>query len=214
MVVEVPSREPAMAAVLSAIRARPIFGMWPSLRISPARFATPIRVPELSNRSTNRKAKITLIRPISRAPLISSCRKVGAREGGIDIMPPKAVTPSRIETTVTARMPISTAPRTFMDSRATIRKKPKVARIGAGCERSPRPTRVAWLSTTMPALCRAISARNRPIPAAIAERSGSGMLLTIHSRMRKIDSRKKHTAEMNTAPRATCQVWPMCRTTV
>ncbi|MCY1455205.1 hypothetical protein D9M71_723220 [compost metagenome] len=124
------------------------------------------------------------------------------------------MTPRAIEATVTARMPISTAPRTFMASSATIRKKPRVARIGAGFLRSPRPTRVAWLSTTMPALCRAISARNRPIPAAIAERSGNGMLLTIHSRMRKIDSRKKHTAEMNTAPNATCQVWPMCRTTV
>ncbi|MNU01110.1 hypothetical protein D3C72_2444190 [compost metagenome] len=63
-------------------------------------------------------------------------------------------------------------------------------------------------------MCRAISARNRPIPAAMAERSGNGMLLTIHSRMRKIDSRKNNTAEMNTAPRATCQVWPICRTTV
>ncbi|MCY1466580.1 hypothetical protein D9M71_849270 [compost metagenome] len=63
-------------------------------------------------------------------------------------------------------------------------------------------------------MCRAISARNRPIPAAIAERSGSGMLFTIHSRMRKIDSRKNITADRNTAPSATCQVWPMCSTTV
>ncbi|MNJ04011.1 hypothetical protein D3C73_1645810 [compost metagenome] len=66
----------------------------------------------------------------------------------------------------------------------------------------------------MPALCRAMSARNRPMPAAMAERSGSGMLFTIHSRMRKIDSRKNITAERNTAPNATCQVCPMCRTTV
>lgn len=73
---------------------------------------------------------------------------------------------------------------------------------------------VAWLLTTISALCRAISARNRPIPAAIAERSGRGMLLMIHSRILKIDSRKNNTAEMNTAPSATCQVWPMCRTTV
>ena len=42
--------------------------------------------------------------------------------------------------------------------------------------------------------------------ALMAERSGSGMLLMIHSRMRKIDSRKKHTAEMNTAPSATCWI--------
>ncbi|MNN53778.1 hypothetical protein D3C81_1685580 [compost metagenome] len=176
--------------------------------------ATPIRVPELSNRSTNRKAKITLTRPMSSAPLMSSCRKVGARDGGIDITPPNGVKPITIETMVTTRMPISTAPRTARASSATIRAKPRVARIGAGCFRSPRPTMVAGLLTTIPALCRAISARNRPMPAAMAERSGNGMLLMIHSRMRKIDSRKKHTAEMNTAPSATCQVWPMCRTTV
>ncbi len=76
------------------------------------------------------------------------------------------------------------------------------------------PMMVAGLLTTMPALCRAISARNRPIPAAMAERRGRGMLLMIHSRMRKIDRMKNITAEMNTAPSATCQLWPMCSTTV
>ncbi|CAH0292518.1 hypothetical protein SRABI66_04307 [Stenotrophomonas lactitubi] len=203
-----------MAAVLSAISARPIFGIWPSLPIRPARLATPIRVPELSNRSTNRKAKITLTRPMSSAPLISSCRKVGARDGGTEVTPMNGVKPRTMEATVTARMPISTAPRTARASSATISTKPRVARIGAGCFRSPRPTMVAGLLTTIPALCRAISARNRPMPAAIAERRGRGMALMIHSRMRKIDSRKNSTAEMNTAPSATCQVWPMCRTTV
>ena len=203
-----------MAAVLSAISARPIFGMWPSLPISPARLATPIRVPELSNRSTKRKAKITLTRPMSSAPLMSSWRKVGASDGGIETTPPNWVTPSRMAMAVTTRIPISTAPVTLRASRATIRMKPRVARIGAGLVRSPMPIRVAGLSTTMPAFCRAISARNRPIPAAIAERSGRGMLLMIHSRMRKIDSRKNMVAEMNTAPSATCQLWPMCSTTV
>ncbi|MNO79378.1 hypothetical protein D3C76_705440 [compost metagenome] len=52
------------------------------------------------------------------------------------------------------------------------------------------------------------------MPAAIAERSSRGMLLMIHSRMRKIEIRKNMHAERNTAPSATCQVWPMCRTTV
>ncbi|MNN65201.1 hypothetical protein D3C81_1806830 [compost metagenome] len=157
---------------------------------------------------------MTLTRPTSSAPAMSNCRKVGASDGGMDTMPANGVTPIAIDAMVTARMPISTAPRTFNDSRPTIRKKPRVARIGAGCLRSPRPTRVAGLSTTIPALCSAISARNKPIPAAMAERSGSGMLFTIHSRIRKIDNRKNITADRNTAPSATCQVWPMCRTTV
>ncbi|MDT4841587.1 hypothetical protein FQZ97_754470 [compost metagenome] len=73
---------------------------------------------------------------------------------------------------------------------------------------------VTGWAATMPAFCRAISARNRPMPAAIAERRASGMLLMIHSRMRKIDRMKNITAERNTAPSATCQLWPMCSTTV
>ncbi len=75
---------------------------------------------------------MTLTRPTSSAPAMSSCRKVGASEGGMDTMPPKGVTPMAMAATVTARMPINTAPRTFNASRPTIRKKPSVARIGAG----------------------------------------------------------------------------------
>ena len=52
------------------------------------------------------------------------------------------------------------------------------------------------------------------MPALMAERSGSGMLLMIHSRMRNTDRTKNSVAEINTAPRATCQLWPRCRTTV
>jgi hypothetical protein len=79
---------------------------------------------------------------------------------------------------------------------------------------SPRVTRVAGWSMTMPAFFRAMIARNRPIPAAMPARRARGMLLMIHSRILKIDSRKKITPERNTAPRATCQVWPMVSTTV
>ena len=63
---------------------------------------------------------------------MSSCRKVGASEGGIDITPPNSVTPIAMEAMVTARMPINTAPRTFRASRATIRAKPSEARMTFG----------------------------------------------------------------------------------
>ncbi|MNN66142.1 hypothetical protein D3C81_1816990 [compost metagenome] len=146
--------------------------------------------------------------------MISSCRKVGASDGGADTTPPNWVMPRPMAAKVMARMPIITAPVMRRASRPTIRKKPRMARIGSGLVRSPRPTRVAGLATTMAASFSAISARNRPMPAAIAERSSRGMLLMIHSRMRKIEIRKNMHAERNTAPSATCQVWPMCRTTV
>ena len=57
--------------------------------------------------------------------------------------------------------------------------------------RSPRPTRVAGLSTTMPAFFRAISARKKPMPAEMPKRRDMGMLLMIHSRIRNRLSRKK-----------------------
>ncbi|MCY1541931.1 hypothetical protein D9M68_776480 [compost metagenome] len=52
------------------------------------------------------------------------------------------------------------------------------------------------------------------MPAAMPARRAMGMLLMIHSRILKSDKAKKITPERNTAPSATCQVWPMVRTTV
>ena len=52
------------------------------------------------------------------------------------------------------------------------------------------------------------------MPAAIAERSAMGMLLMIHSRILKMLSRKNMKPEINTAPSATSQLYPMEPTTV
>ena len=55
VVVEVPSTAPAEVAIASANSAPLIFGSLPSLSNISALFATPIRVPSVSNISTNRK---------------------------------------------------------------------------------------------------------------------------------------------------------------
>ena len=70
----------------------------------------------------------------------------------------------------------------------------------------PWVTRVAGWATTMPAFLSAISARNRPMPAAIAILSDIGMALTIHSRIGSTLMMKKMTPEMKTQPSATCQL--------
>ena len=66
VVVEVPSTAPAEVAMASLSRAGLMPGSLPSSSSMPALVATPIRVPRVSNRSTNRKENTTttkLIRP-------------------------------------------------------------------------------------------------------------------------------------------------------
>ena len=59
VVVEVPSTAPAQVAMESAIKAPLMRGSLPSSSSMSALDATPIRVPRVSNRSTNRKENMT-----------------------------------------------------------------------------------------------------------------------------------------------------------
>ena len=79
--VEVPSTAPAVVATESAKRAPLIFGRRPSLSSISALEATPIRVPKVSNKSTNMKV-ITIVTKFRVAMALKSiCMKVGARLG-------------------------------------------------------------------------------------------------------------------------------------
>ncbi len=71
----------------------------------PARWETPTNVPAVSKRSTNRKAKITDMSVTSRAPAISSCRKVGAGFGGAETMPWNSLSPKTMLSTVVPKIP-------------------------------------------------------------------------------------------------------------
>ncbi len=82
---DVPNSVPVMVAVESANRALPILGTLPSSPSSPAFLVTPMSVPEVSNISTNKKAKITLIMLTSSALIISSFSQVGSSDGGMAI---------------------------------------------------------------------------------------------------------------------------------
>ncbi len=104
-----------------------------------------------------------------------------------------------------ARMPIRMAPRTFIAPRAAMMKKPRMAnRVGAWV-RSPKPTLVAGLATTMPAEPRAMMPRNSPMPAAMADLKEAGMPATSHSRAPVTVRMTNTTPEMKTAPSACCQ---------
>ena len=74
-------------------------------------------------------------------------------------------------------------------------------------------TRVAGLATIMPAPLSAISARKRPIPAAIDIFSDIGKAFTKASRTLNKLKTIKIMPDTNTAPNATCQGTPMPLTT-
>src|SRR5262245_63154711 len=76
--------EPNMAAKLSAMSACFMRGRLPFASRRPARWATPIRVPALSNTSMIRKLKITMRKVSSKVREKSSWKSVGDSEGGID----------------------------------------------------------------------------------------------------------------------------------
>ena len=81
VVVEVPSTAPAVVAMASASSAPLIFV---SLPFSSSIFAldeTPIRVPMVSNISTNKNAKITTRNSREKIPENSSLAKIGDRLG-------------------------------------------------------------------------------------------------------------------------------------
>ena len=62
VVVEVPSNAPTLVATASAINAPLIFGSLPFLSSMSALEATPIKVPRVSNISTNRNASSTTMK--------------------------------------------------------------------------------------------------------------------------------------------------------
>ncbi|CRX23509.1 Uncharacterised protein [Klebsiella pneumoniae] len=197
---------PNTLEALSAFIAFDRFSMRPSSFTRCARWATPMRVPAVSNMCTKRKARITLIMVTLNAPAMSIARKVGARLGGAENTPPYCTRPRAQPTRVTLRMLMRMPPNTRRYSSTAIIRKHSAASSGPGEVRWPSLIRVAGLATTMPAVFRPIRPRNRPTPAPMANLRLRGMLLSSHSRTREKVSSMNITPEMNTAPRAICQL--------
>ena len=92
---------------------------------------------------------------------------------------------------------------------AAVTNRPMMASHAVGLRRSPRPTRVASLLTTIPALRKPRNARNAPIPAVMANFRLSGIARTMARRAPITLRTTNSTPEMNTAPRrsATDNPW-------
>ena len=99
--VEVPRTAPTVVANASANSAPLILGSLPSLSRKPAFVDTPISVPSVSNRSTNRNAKITTIKSKMEIPEKLSLPAMGAMLGGAEIRPVgiREYTPASTSTT-------------------------------------------------------------------------------------------------------------------
>ena len=79
--VEVPIAAPAVVPRASARSAPLILGSFPLSSNKSAFAATPIRVPSVSNKSTNKNAHIIITKSIEKTLLKSIANKVGARLG-------------------------------------------------------------------------------------------------------------------------------------
>ena len=213
MVVEVPNIAPAMVAELSALSARPKRGMFPFSSARPAFCVTATRVPDVSNKSTNKNAKITLSIESSKAAAKSNCIKVGKIEGGAAIIPWYSTKPKPSEIAVTDKILINTPLLKSRYNNAAIIKKLNIASNGPADVMSPSCTNVAGLATIMPEFLRAIRAKNAPMPVAMARFNTNGMAFIIHSLTLNKLNNKNIQPDINTAPNAASQVYPIPNTT-
>jgi hypothetical protein len=212
VVEEVPNTAPMAVALESDSSARRRRGRCPSSLSMPARLATPTRVPAVSNTSTRSSVRITVTMDRSKAARISSSRNV-LIDGGAETRPWKSAAPVAQPRAVTASMPITTAPTVRRAESAAMSTNPSSMKIAGVAVRSPRPTMVASLATITPLPDRAMMPRKKPMPAEMPSFRERGMALISHSRIGSTDSAMKISPEMNTAPRALCQLWPRPSTT-
>ena len=104
-------------------------GTLPSEVRMPALVETPIRVPTVSNISTNRKVIRTISMSREKIRANSNWKKIGPREGGAEKSrkPSRLVTPRGMLTIVEARIPQSRAPLTLKASMTPVMTRPIMA---------------------------------------------------------------------------------------
>ncbi len=205
--VDVPSIAPTVVPTASAKRACLQLGIVSVSFNQPAFVAQPIRVPTVSNISTNKKVNITMRKSAKCAPTSAKLNfiNVGARLGGIEANPPNCVTPIGIPMIVVTIIPIRMFPFTLYATRTAVMTRPIRARIAVLLEMF-KPTRVDPLSTMIPAFWRPMNATNIPIPTLIAFLRLAGIELTIASRTLNAVRRIKIIPSQKIAVKANCQL--------
>lgn len=100
--------------------------------------------------------------------------------------------------TVTASTPSMMAPGIFRTASPEISRKPAAASQACGFERSPSLTSVTGSSATIPAFWSAISARKRPMPAAMPSFRLIG-IASISPQRRERECEEQHAGEEHEA---------------
>ena len=103
-------------------------------------------------------------------------------------------------------IPIIIAPGIWRIYREAMIKNPANANNDDFEPTSPKPTKVAWLATIIPEFCKAIIARNKPIPTEIAYLSERGILLIIHLRVLNTLNNTNKIPDQKIHPKAICQL--------
>lgn len=122
--------------------------------------------------------------------------------------------PVAYPTIVVANMPNKMPPGTFIAKSTTVKMIPATARRTMGLVKSLRVTKVASLSTIMPALFKPIKAMKRPIPLGIAFFKFDGMDFNIASLTLKKEKIINKIPSKNTAVKATSTLYFIVITTV
>ena len=114
---------------------------------------------------------------------------------------------------VVAKILKTIAPGTLSLSRPIIKIKVRRANNTGADFKSPKPTKVAGLSTTIPAFFKPIIAKNNPIPAPIQNFNDLGMALIRYALNGEMLIIKNKIPEHKTAANACCHVKPIPNTT-
>ena len=125
-------------------------------------------------------------------------------EGGVSTMPVNEVMPIGIPNKAVARIPMSNAPGTFFITSTEVRMMPITPSKAVPWVMSPMLTKVAALSTMMPAFLSPMKAMKSPIPAPIARFIEAGIASTISVRTLVIVSNTKMMPSIRIAVRANC----------
>ena len=212
--VDVPSKAPVVVPIASANIASLALGILP---FSSKRFpfsATPTKHPTVSNKSTNNNVNTAITMSklnISFMSTENACKNTGFNDGTFnDIIPcGKATNPRPIPITDITTIDINNAPFLSLATNAPVTNNPNSVNITNGSCIFPKAP-----STTILAFCKPTNAMNKPTPAVTANFKFIGIHSIIFSlnlvTVNKINIRPS----INTAIRANCHEYPICKTIV
>ena len=217
VVLVVPNIDPIHVAIESANNAFEPFSIEPSFLRSPTFEPTATNVPAVSKKSINKKVNITrIISGLNIFPkFLIAAPKVGAIDGGIDITDVGiSISPVIIPTIAVNPIPKKIAILEPLTINIEIAITPNIESKTVGSVKSPRPTKVAELATTIPAFFNPIKAMNNPIPALTANFKLVGIALIIISLKPVADIIKNIIPEANTPDNAISHLIPIPKHTL